>query len=46
MSSIALVKPQKAAMVENVLIQMARTGQIGGKVCPFIELVELYIALS
>ena len=26
------MKPEKAAMIENMLIQMARTGQIGGKV--------------
>ena len=31
-NSIALVKPEKAAMIENMLIQMARTGQLGGKV--------------
>lgn len=31
LNSIALVKPEKAVMVENMLIQMARSGQIGGK---------------
>ncbi|XP_074645647.1 programmed cell death protein 5-like [Tubulanus polymorphus] len=31
LNSIALVKPEKAAMVENAIISMARTGQIGGK---------------
>jgi len=35
-NSIALVKPEKAAMIENILIQMARTGQIGGKVMRFL----------
>ncbi|EDO41998.1 predicted protein [Nematostella vectensis] len=32
LNSIALVKPEKARMVENMLIQMARSGQVGGKV--------------
>lgn len=32
LNSIALVKPEKAKMVENMLIQMAQTGQIGGKI--------------
>ncbi|XP_066917175.1 programmed cell death protein 5-like [Clytia hemisphaerica] len=31
LNSIALVKPEKAAMIENMLIQMARSGQLGGK---------------
>ena len=31
-NSIALVKPDKARMVESLLIQMARTGQLQGKV--------------
>ena len=31
-NSIALVKPEKAKMMEGMLIQMARTGQIAGKV--------------
>ena len=31
MSSIALVKPERAEKVEAMLIQMAQTGQIGGK---------------
>ncbi|XP_065675187.1 programmed cell death protein 5-like [Hydra vulgaris] len=31
LNSIALVKPEKAKMVENMIIQMARTGQISGK---------------
>ena len=31
-SSIALVKPEKAKMLENMLIQMAQRGQLGGKV--------------
>ncbi|XP_073232699.1 programmed cell death protein 5-like isoform X2 [Porites lutea] len=31
LNSIALVKPQKAKMMEGMLIQMARTGQIAGK---------------
>ena len=32
MNSIALVKPEKAKMIENTLIQMATTRQLGGKV--------------
>ena len=32
MSNLALVKPEKANAVENYLIQMARFGQLGGKV--------------
>ena len=31
-NSIALVKPEKAKMIENTLIQMATTRQLGGKV--------------
>ena len=31
-NTIALAKPEKAKMVENMLIQMAQTGQIQGKV--------------
>ncbi|KAM7450264.1 Programmed cell death protein 5 [Porites harrisoni] len=31
LNSIALVKPEKAKMMEGMLIQMARTGQIAGK---------------
>ncbi|XP_072169382.1 programmed cell death protein 5-like [Diadema setosum] len=32
LNSIALVKPEKAKMVEDMLIRMARTGQIPGKI--------------
>nr|XP_046205219.1 programmed cell death protein 5-like isoform X3 [Oncorhynchus gorbuscha] len=32
LSNLALVKPEKAKAVENYLIQMARMGQLGGKV--------------
>lgn len=32
LSSIALVKPEKAAAVENYLIQMAPLGKFGGKI--------------
>ncbi|XP_028410191.1 programmed cell death protein 5-like [Dendronephthya gigantea] len=32
LNSIALVKPEKAKMVEGMLIQMASTGQLGGKI--------------
>lgn len=32
MNNLALVKPEKANAVENYLIQMARIGQLGGKV--------------
>ncbi|XP_041454539.1 programmed cell death protein 5-like [Lytechinus variegatus] len=32
LNSIALVKPEKAKMVENMLINMARSGQVGGKI--------------
>ncbi len=31
-NSIALVKPERARQVEGMLIQMAQSGQIGGKV--------------
>ena len=31
-NTIALAKPEKARMVESMLIQMAQTGQIQGKV--------------
>lgn len=34
-SNLALVKPDKAKAVENYLIQMARMGQLGGKVSHF-----------
>jgi len=36
-NSIALVKPEKARAVENILIQMAQTGQIVGKVTVVIS---------
>ena len=32
-NSIALVKPEKAQAVENMLIQMAKSGRLPGKVC-------------
>ncbi|XP_071481670.1 programmed cell death protein 5-like [Diadema antillarum] len=32
LNSIALVKPEKAKMVEDMLIRMAQTGQIPGKI--------------
>jgi hypothetical protein len=32
-NGIKVVKPEKAAMIENMLISMARGGQIRGKVC-------------
>ena len=32
-NSIALVKPDKAKSVEMMLIRMAQSGQISGKVC-------------
>ncbi|XP_031570370.1 programmed cell death protein 5-like [Actinia tenebrosa] len=32
LNSIALVKPDKARMVESILIQMAQSGQLPGKV--------------
>ena len=31
-NSIALVKPEKAAMIENMLINMAQSGRVGNKV--------------
>lgn len=31
-NSIALVKPERAGQVESMLIQMAQTGQISGKI--------------
>jgi programmed cell death protein 5 len=35
-NGIALVKPEKARQVEGMLIQMASTGQLGGKVGSFV----------
>ncbi|XP_029623430.1 programmed cell death protein 5 isoform X1 [Salmo trutta] len=32
LSNLSLVKPEKAKAVENYLIQMARMGQLGGKI--------------
>ncbi|RDD44117.1 Programmed cell death protein 5 [Trichoplax sp. H2] len=42
LNSIALVKPEKASMIENMLINMAKTGQLGGKVseAQLIKLLE------
>ncbi|TFK14774.1 integrin alpha-V [Platysternon megacephalum] len=42
LSNLALVKPEKAKAVENYLIQMARFGQLGGKVSEqgLIEILE------
>ncbi|KAM6943395.1 programmed cell death protein 5 [Xenentodon cancila] len=42
LSNLALVKPEKANAVENYLIQMARFGQLGGKVSEsgLIEILE------
>ncbi|XP_010082628.1 PREDICTED: programmed cell death protein 5 [Pterocles gutturalis] len=42
LSNLALVKPDKAKAVENYLIQMARFGQLGGKVSEqgLIEILE------
>ncbi|XP_048371924.1 programmed cell death protein 5 [Sphaerodactylus townsendi] len=42
LSNLALVKPEKAKAVENYLIQMARFGQLGGKVSDqgLIEILE------
>lgn len=34
-NTIAVAKPEKAKMVENMLMQMARSGQIQGKVRSF-----------
>ena len=31
MNTIALAKPEKAKMVENLIVQMATRGQLGGK---------------
>ena len=31
-NSIALVKPEKAKMIEQMVVRMAQTGQIHGKV--------------
>lgn len=38
-SSIALVKPEKAKMVESMLIQMAQTGQVAGKASILFHLI-------
>ncbi|XP_030621694.1 programmed cell death protein 5 [Chanos chanos] len=42
LSNLALVKPDKAKAVENYLIQMARFGQLGGKISEsgLIEILE------
>ncbi|KAK1162096.1 programmed cell death protein 5-like [Huso huso] len=42
LSNLALVKPDKAKAVENYLIQMARSGQLGGKISEsgLIEILE------
>uniref|UniRef100_A0A3B3Z5Y3 Programmed cell death protein 5 n=1 Tax=Periophthalmus magnuspinnatus TaxID=409849 RepID=A0A3B3Z5Y3_9GOBI len=42
LSNLALVKPEKAKDVENYLIQMARLGQLGGKISEsgLIEILE------
>uniref|UniRef100_A0A4X2L0R1 Programmed cell death protein 5 n=1 Tax=Vombatus ursinus TaxID=29139 RepID=A0A4X2L0R1_VOMUR len=42
LSNLALVKPEKAKAVENYLIQMARYGQLSGKVSEqgLIEILE------
>ncbi|XP_028257705.1 programmed cell death protein 5 [Parambassis ranga] len=42
LSNLALVKPEKATAVENYLIQMARFGQLGGKISEsgLIEILE------
>ncbi|XP_078607428.1 programmed cell death protein 5-like isoform X3 [Branchiostoma floridae x Branchiostoma japonicum] len=32
LNNLKLVKPEKAAMVENMLIQMAQSGQVQGKI--------------
>ncbi|XP_072278231.1 programmed cell death protein 5 isoform X1 [Pyxicephalus adspersus] len=42
LNNLALVKPEKAKAVENYLIQMARFGQLGGKLSEegLIEILE------
>lgn len=42
LNNLALVKPEKAKAVENYLIQMARYGQLGGKISEtgLIEILE------
>jgi hypothetical protein len=40
-NSIALVKPEKAKMVEGMLIRMASKGQLGGKVGHFTVGISL-----
>ncbi|XP_078256594.1 programmed cell death protein 5 [Rhinoraja longicauda] len=42
LSNLALVKPEKAKSVENYLIQMAKFGQLGGKITEsgLIEILE------
>ncbi|XP_053557661.1 programmed cell death protein 5 [Bombina bombina] len=42
LNNLALVKPEKAKAVENYLIQMARFGQLGGKLSDqgLIEILE------
>lgn len=43
LSNLALVKPEKTKAVENYLIQMARYGQLSGKVRPDCLSSMLYI---
>ncbi|XP_072135808.1 programmed cell death protein 5 [Mobula birostris] len=42
LSNLALVKPEKAKSVENYLIQLAKFGQLGGKISEsgLIEILE------
>jgi len=40
-NTIGLAKPEKAKMVESMLIQMAQTGQIQGKVMQQLTLILL-----
>lgn len=40
LNNLALVKPEKAKAVENYLIQMARFGQLGGKVGVVLHIIN------
>uniref|UniRef100_A0A8D0L991 Programmed cell death protein 5 n=1 Tax=Sphenodon punctatus TaxID=8508 RepID=A0A8D0L991_SPHPU len=46
LSNLALVKPEKAKAVENYLIQMARFGQLGGKLQLISTLLDSWTHFS
>ena len=44
-NSIALVKPEKAAQIEDMLLQMAQSGQISQKVLTFVVVVVVIVVV-